>query len=101
MVSLEQLKKEKRKLMAERKKLMVMRKKVAMNKMREAKAKQEFERLKREVKQLKNYTSSSTIAKARRYIDDPATKKKLQTLKQKTKSAWSKFQDFADKYGER
>jgi len=107
MVSIEKLRKEKKKLMqekkklmAERKKLMMMRKKSLKKNLKAKREKAEFQKLKNEVKQLKRATSSSLFAKTRRYVNDPATKKKMDTIKKRSKSAWSKFQDFADKYGE-
>ena len=69
-------------------------------------AQEEQRRLKAQVRTLKRRTSKSLIARTRRLTKriqsastNPQTKRRLMATKKKTKSAFSKFQDFADRFG--
>ena len=69
-------------------------------------AQEEKRRLKAQVKALQRRTSKSILARTRRLTKriqststNPQTRRKLMIAKKKTKSAFSKFQDFADRFG--
>jgi len=97
MVSIQQLKKENKRLLAEKKRLMNIRKQI----MAERVKKEEFRKLKNEVKRLKSMTSPSLYHRAKRYYKDPDTQSKIKKVKKYSKLTWNAIQNFADKYGEK
>ncbi len=69
-------------------------------------AQEEKRRLKKQVMTLKRRTSKSILARTRRLTKkihsratSPQAKRRLLIAKKKTKSAFNKFQDFADRFG--
>lgn len=69
-------------------------------------AQEEKSRLKKQVQVLKRRTSKSILAHSRRLTKrihsaatSPQTKRRSVIAKKKIKSAFSKFQDFADRFG--
>lgn len=93
-------------LKMERKRLIKLANKQLMEDRKIMEAQEEKRRLKKQVRTLKRRTSRTILARTRRItksIRSRATsqqaKRKLKGLRGEIKSRFSKFQDFADKYG--
>ncbi len=93
-------------LRIERKRLLKLANKQLMEDRKIQAAQDEKRRLKAQVRTLKRRTSKSILARTRRLTrkiqsraTNPQTRRRLITSKNKTKSAFSKFQDFADRFG--
>ena len=93
-------------LRIERKRLMKLANKQFQEDRKIMAAQEEKRRLKKQVQVLRRRTSKSILARTRRLTQkirsastSPQTRRGLMITKKKAKSAFSKFQDFADRFG--